>query len=69
MKKSTICSRRGQYQALRNKEKRVFRDYLYERFEAQLPLVPRTPDLAFFVATTTDIWQTVYTKTPKFNSC
>ena len=47
--KSTICSCRGPYQALRSKEKRVFRDYRYERSETQLPLVPKTPDLAVFL--------------------
>ena len=50
------CSRRGPYQTLRSKEKRVFRSYRYVRSEAQLPLMPKTPDLVFFVATTTDIW-------------
>ena len=49
-KKSTICSACGAYQALRSEEKRVFR---YEKSEAQLPLTPRTRDLAIFVASTT----------------
>ena len=39
---------------------RVFRDYRYGRSEAQLSLVPRTPDLAFFVGTLDIFGQTDY---------
>ena len=47
-----ICSARGAYQTLRSEEKRVFCGFLYEKSEAQLPLTPRTRDLAIFVYTT-----------------
>ena len=53
IKKTQICNARGAYQALRSEEKRVFRGFLYEKSEARLPLLPRTRDLAIFVASTT----------------
>ena len=53
IKKAQICNARGAYQALRSEEKRVFRGFLYEKSEARLPLLPRTRDLAIFVASTT----------------